>query len=182
MWGHGKLYGLIAVVLVIILAFGSWAYTQQLAEEREARIASLLASPEYAHCLYDESTCPQITNTIQVPNLLGIAIIIISLVLAGYLFKSDHTQQKILLELRRSDDEHRKEERLQLILSILKKEERKVIQKVREQPGITQNTLRLRTDFSKAKLSTLLKELENRELITKEAEGKTNKIYLKREL
>lgn len=182
MWGQGKLYGLIAVVLVIMLAFASWAYTQQLAEERETRIASLLATPEYAHCLYDESTCPQITDSVQVPNLLGIAIIIIALVLAGYLFKSDHTQQKILLELRKSDDEQRKEEERSLIMSVLKKEERKVIEKVHEQPGISQNTLRLRTDFSKAKLSMLLKELESRELITKEAEGKTNKIYLKRGL
>lgn len=182
MWGQGKVIGAIVAALVIVLAIASYLYTQDLAEEREARVTALLMTPEYQHCLYDESTCPQVEESIQVPNILGIAVLILALVVASYLFYSDKVQQKILRELRESDEKNQREENLDLILSVLREDEKKVLLAIKEQPGITQNTLRLRTDFSKAKLSNILKELEVRTLIKKEAEKKTNKLYLKRRL
>ena len=50
---------------------------------------------------------------------------------------------------------------------------------IKEQDGITQNTLRLRVDMSKAKLSYVLQELEKRNLIKRIQKGKTLAIYLK---
>ena len=50
---------------------------------------------------------------------------------------------------------------------------------VREQEGITQNTLRLRLNMSKAKLSYVLQELEKRNLIKRIKKGKTLAIYLR---
>jgi uncharacterized membrane protein len=181
MWGRGKVYGLIIIILVLLLAATSWWYTQELAEQREARIAALLATPEYAHCLYDASTCPQLEQA-QIPNLVGIAMVLIALVLGFYLWRSDKIQQDILKELRQADQKEQGKRESDLVLSVLKTDERKVINAIKEQPGIAQNTLRLRTDFSKAKLSNLLKELESRGLVVKEQEGKTNKLHLKRKL
>ena len=57
--------------------------------------------------------------------------------------------------------------------------EQRVIKTVREQPGITQNTLRLRANMSKAKLSYVLQELEKRGLIKRIKKGKTLSIHLK---
>lgn len=182
MWGRGRTVGLVVILLVALLGVASWQYTQRLELQREARIAVLLNSPEYAHCLYDASTCPQIEGTVQVPDLLGLAVIILALVVAGYLYRSDQIQQRILRELRASDEREHAEKELSLVLSVLRQEEQKVLLAVREQPGITQNTLRLRTGFSKAKLSMLLKELEARGLVTKTGEGKTNALHLKRKL
>lgn len=67
-----------------------------------------------------------------------------------------------------------------VMLSALKEDEQKVLRIVKVQPGIPQNTLRLKADFSKAKLSMLLKDLESRGLVKKEPEGKTYRVYLKK--
>ena len=75
--------------------------------------------------------------------------------------------------------ERRKSE-FDIMLSALSSDEQKVLRILKEQPGTPQNTLRLKTDFSKSKLSRLLKDLETRGLVKKEAEGKTFRVYLKK--
>ena len=51
--------------------------------------------------------------------------------------------------------------------------------KIKEQDGITQNTLKLRANMSKAKLSYILQELERRGLVTRVRKGKTLEVHLK---
>src|SRR3989344_5975916 len=68
----------------------------------------------------------------------------------------------------------------EVMLSALNEDEQKALRVIKSQPGIPQNTLRLKTDFSKAKLSMMLKGLESRGLVKKEASGKTYRIYLKK--
>jgi len=58
-------------------------------------------------------------------------------------------------------------------------DERKVITAVKEQDGITQQTLRLRTDLHKSKLSIILDGLEKKGLIKKVPKGKTKQVFLK---
>lgn len=182
MRGSGKTVAISIILLTIILAFTSFWYTQSLAEDREARVAALLMTPEFQHCIYDESTCPQIEGNTQVPNVLGIGILLLAVVLAGYIFRSEQTQQKILSELRAADKKEEDNEKKALILSVLRSDEKKVFEAILEQQGITQHTLRLRTDFSKAKLSAIIKELEARKLVVKEGYKKTNKLFIKIQL
>lgn len=59
------------------------------------------------------------------------------------------------------------------------KEEQTVLKIVHEEAGITQSTLRYKTDMSKTSLSLLLKQLEERNIISKKPKGKTHEIYLK---
>ena len=66
-------------------------------------------------------------------------------------------------------------------MSALNDNEKKVMSIVREQDGIQQSTLRIRTDFSKAKLSAILTDLEKRSLIKKVEKGKKNLIFLKQD-
>ena len=53
------------------------------------------------------------------------------------------------------------------------------MQIVKEQDGITQNTLKLRANMSKAKLSYILQELERRGLVKRIRKGKTLEVHLK---
>lgn len=62
---------------------------------------------------------------------------------------------------------------------VLSEDERKVYQKVRESPGITQKEVEVFTNFSKAKLSKLVRNLEQSNLLRKEPYRKTNKLRLK---
>lgn len=177
MWG-GRKAGFLVLVLTIIFVAWTFRYTEQVNVQREELLATL---PSVQECGDEPGLCPH-TENFQVPDAMGVGMIIIALTLALYLFRSDSSQQQILRELRRADVKTSDQERLELVLSILKDDEKKVFLAIKEQEGITQHTLRLRTDFSKAKLSSILKELEARELVKKESEGKTNSLYLKRNL
>jgi hypothetical protein len=62
----------------------------------------------------------------------------------------------------------------------LKEDEAQIIRILKLKEGsCEQGTLRVATDFSKAKLSGLLKELEDRKVIYKEKRGKKNLVFLK---
>ena len=62
----------------------------------------------------------------------------------------------------------------------LKEDERNVLNILRQRGGVcSQSTLRIAGDFSKATLSRLLKELEERNIIKKEKRGKKNLVILR---
>jgi uncharacterized membrane protein len=71
------------------------------------------------------------------------------------------------------------EERFRLLLKGLDSEEKKVIKAVKEQDGITQHTLRLRSDLHKSKLSIVLDRLEKKGLVKRIVKGKTKQVFLK---
>jgi len=72
----------------------------------------------------------------------------------------------------------KKEEELYNRIEILKEDEQLILKLLAEENGIEQRELQDRTNFSKAKLSKILTELEKRSVIRKESIGKKNKIYL----
>ena len=62
-------------------------------------------------------------------------------------------------------------------LTFLPEDEQRVLEPVLESPGLTQVELRGRSDFSKAKVSQAISELEDRGLIYREKQGRTYRIY-----
>ena len=92
------------------------------------------------------------------------------------------SHEKITTALQQEKKDKIAEEKFQALLAGLDEEEKKVITAVREQEGIQQSTLKYRTGLSKTKLSMVIKDLEAKNLITKEEDGKTNKIHLKKVL
>lgn len=62
-------------------------------------------------------------------------------------------------------------------LTVLPEDERRVVEPVLDTPGLTQVELRARSDFSKAKVSQTVNELENRGLIYREKQGRTYRVY-----
>ncbi len=81
--------------------------------------------------------------------------------------------------LKEEKEQSIEQEKFNLILKALDDSEKKVMQKIKEQDGITQNTLLLRTNLSKTKLSYVLQELEKRNLIKRIPHKKTKQIFLK---
>lgn len=65
---------------------------------------------------------------------------------------------------------------------ILKKaltdDEMLIIDTVKDTPGLTQDSLRFRVDFSKSKVSAMVLNLEKKGIIQREKSGKTYKIFL----
>lgn len=64
-----------------------------------------------------------------------------------------------------------------IIKKLLKEDEVKVMEIIIENEGVTQDSLRFKTDFSYSKISMIIKKLEERDLIVRERFGKTYKVY-----
>ncbi|MBU7026807.1 MAG: hypothetical protein HXS48_07680 [Theionarchaea archaeon] len=60
----------------------------------------------------------------------------------------------------------------------LSDDEMVIIDMVKDTPGVTQDSLRFRTEFSKSKVSALILNLEKKGIIQREKSGKTYKIFL----
>jgi uncharacterized membrane protein len=71
------------------------------------------------------------------------------------------------------------DERFNILLKGLDTEEKKVIKAVKEQDGISQQTLRIRTDLHKSKLSIVLDGLEKKGLVRRIPKKKTKLVFLK---
>jgi len=99
--------------------------------------------------------------------------------LGFYLLFFNKTDERIMRRLEEDKERQIGSERFDTILKALDPHEKKVLKAVKEQDGITQNTLRLRTDMSKAKLSYVLQELEKRSLIKRIQKGKTLEVWLR---
>lgn len=74
----------------------------------------------------------------------------------------------------------KKQSKFDIMLEALSDDERMIMTKVKDEEGVTQATLKYRTGMSKPKLSSVLKEMEKKNLITREAKGNTYKIFLKK--
>lgn len=60
----------------------------------------------------------------------------------------------------------------------LSEDEVRLVALIRDNEGITQDSLRFRTDFSKSKVSSLLLNLEKKGIITRERLGRTYRVFI----
>ncbi len=70
-----------------------------------------------------------------------------------------------------------KEKSISILKRALNKDEATLLEIIRDSEGITQDSLRFRTGFSKSKLSIILSSLEKSGIIVREKLGKTYKLY-----
>ena len=122
--------------------------------------------------------CVEVENSISITHI-GFGFFGFMFALGFYILFFSKSEERILKRLEEYKNERTEEEKFNLILRALDSYEKKVLKAVKEQDGITQNTLRLRTDMSKAKLSYVLQELEKRNLIKRNRKGKTLEVFLK---
>ncbi|MBI2451785.1 winged helix-turn-helix transcriptional regulator [Candidatus Pacearchaeota archaeon] len=140
--------------------------------------ASLLSQQSKELGCFPSKDCIGIEKALSVSHI-GIGVFSFLFALGFYLIFFNKTEKAILEKLEKEKVEKITEAKFQMLLKALDPFEQKVVKAVREQEGITQNTLRIRLDMSKAKLSYVLQELERRGIIKRIEQGKTLSIYLR---
>ena len=128
------------------------------------------------HC-YPTNECQRVESLLGLSN---IAIGLISFIgaLGIYLLFFSTSEEAILKRLEEEKNRKVEEDKFGLLLKAMDENEQKVIKAIKEQEGITQSTLRFRTDLSKAKVSQILTDFERKQLVKREAKGKTYAVYL----
>lgn len=150
-------------------------------------MAFLLLGYYFNNTLYQQSEdlgCMINDECLEVDKSISITHIIFGFfgfmfALGIYILLFNKSEERILKRLEEEKNMKIGEEKFDIILTALDPYEKKVMKSIKDQDGITQSTLRLRTDMSKAKLSYVLQELEKRNLIKRIKKGKTLQIFLR---
>ncbi len=149
-------------ILASILAFG---------------FMGVLGSQTTAMQCYPTSECQ------RVESLLGLSHVAAGLIsfiaaLGFYLLFFSTSEEAILKRLEEEKNMKIEQNKFELILKAMDDNEKKVLKAIKEQEGITQSTLKYRTDLSKAKVSQILTDFEKKNLVKREIKGKTYAVYL----
>lgn len=132
---------------------------------------------KYSQMCNPSPACSQLTTTLNLSHLaIGIFAAILSLGI--YLVFFNKTEEVILRRMEEEKNAELKDEKFNILTKALNEHETKVLSIVKEQPGITQNTLRLKADLSKSLVSQILSSLEKINIIKREPKGKTYSIFL----
>lgn len=103
------------------------------------------------------------TNSIIINLVSLVFAVALGFVAALYLFRAESENKEYYI-LRRA----------------LSEDEKRILDEVKRAGEITQDSLRFRLDWSKAKVSTILTNLDKRNLVQRERTGKTYKVYLQK--
>ncbi len=167
-----KKLGIILLILGIFLA--STIYMVKVKEDAVFDKIVL----EQGSCFLDDGTCIHSDRNLSM-YIFGWVLSAGLAALAVYLIFFEKSQKEILSTLEKHKHIQVEEEKFDILLKGLDTDEKKVIKAVKEQDGITQQTLRLRTDLHKSKLSIVLDGLEKKGLIARKEKGKTKQVFMK---
>ena len=104
------------------------------------------------------------SSSSAIMNLVSLVVaIIVAVVVSFYLFNHDA-----------------KEQEYNIIRKALSEDEKSILEEIKKAGKITQDSLRFRLNWSKAKVSTILTNLDKMNLIQRERIGKTYNVYLQR--
>ncbi len=165
-----KTLGAILIVACLVLGGLIFAFDQKISEQAEAS-CECEEMQEGGFCPMDGQTPWQ--------TYLGVVLASGIAALGIYLIFFEKSQKEIVKALGKQKQIKLGEEKFNILLKGLDQDEKKVIKAVKEQDGITQQTLRLRADMHKSKLSIVLDGLEKKGLIKRIPKGKTKQVFLK---
>lgn len=141
---------------------------------------SFISSTEkkFAQACSPKQECMSFAASLNLSHLaVGIIFAIFSLGI--YLIIFTRAEEALLKKLMQEQALKTEDERLKLMSRALDTYETQVLQAIRNQPGITQNMLPLRTTLSKAKVSQILTDFEKKSLVVRKVKGKTYSIFLR---
>ena len=139
-------------------------------------IDRLYATSQELGCFPNEK-CNTVERSLSLSHV-AVGILSFAFALGFYLIFFNKGEKAILERLEKDERIKSKEEKFSILLKGLDDFEKKIINVVRNESGITQNTLTLRTNLSKAKVSQVLQELEKKNLIKRTQKKKTFAVYL----
>lgn len=163
---QNKKLGIIFLVLSVLFAIVILQFISSLTQEAEA-----------LGCYRDEG-CVKIESSLNITHL-AFGIIGFVFALGFYLVFFAKGEELLMRKLEQDGRRRDSEEEFALIAKGLDGYEKRVLGIVREQEGITQNTLQIKAGMSKAKLSYVLQGLEKKGLIARKPKGKTLAVYAK---
>lgn len=170
----GSILIVASLIVLVLLGFIRQNQVKVYQKEIDAYLAENKACPS------DPDLCPHEQRArVQLPIFIAGALLLGVISLGIYLIFFEKSQKEIISVLKKEKQLQNKEERFEILLKGLDVDEKKVIKAVKEQDGITQQTLRLRTDLHKSKLSIVLDGLEKKGLVKRVVKGKTKQVFLK---
>jgi len=167
---ENKQLGIILIIACILLGVLIFTFNQQLNAQVEAT-CSCTEMGSGGICPHEKQTPWQ--------TYFGIILISGIAALGIYLIFFEKSQKEIVSVLQKQKHIQKEEEKFDILMKGLNADEQKVIKAIKEQDGITQQTLRLRTDLHKSKLSIVLDGLEKKGLVSRKEKGKTKQVFLK---
>ena len=129
-------------------------------------------------CFLEDGTCLHADRNFT-PEIIGWIVSATMMALSLYLIFFEKSQKVIISTLEKQKQTQTEDEKFNILMKGLTQDEQRIIKAVKEQDGITQQTLRLRTDLHKSKLSIILDGLEKKGLIARKEKGKTKEVFLK---
>ena len=126
---------------------------------------------------YPTNECQRVESLMSLSN---VAVGLISFIgaLGIYLLFFSTSEEAILKRLEEEKHMSIEQDKFELVLKAMDDNEKKVLKAIREQDGITQSTLKFRTDLSKAKVSQILTDFERKHLVKRELKGKTYAVHI----
>lgn len=164
---ENKKLGFIIIGISILLGFVMYSYSHQLNQQ-----STLSGCNPNKHC-------QEVQGALGLTNIF--TGIIFSLLSLGFYILFFNKNNDATAVLQRIEDEKTKQllhDKFAILLRAFDDNEQRVLQAIQQQQGITQNTLRLKTNISKSKLSVILQDLEKKEIVKRISKGKTYSIYL----
>lgn len=167
-----KKLGIILIIIGVVLAI-----TVQVIKIKEDAVIRKVIS-EHGSCFLEDGTCLHEDRGITF-YIIGWVVSAVIGALGIYLVFFEKSQKAIISTLEKQKHVQTEQEKFEILLKGLNSDEQKVVKAVKEQDGITQQTLRLRTDMHKSKLSIVLDGLEKKGLVARKEKGKTKQVFLK---
>ena len=166
-----KKLGIALVIFCIFIAIIFFSFKSQIAKINEAGCTCAV--------MEEGGVCTADQYHIGIIDYVSLALIFSMLALGIYLIFFEKSQKAIISTLEKQKHIQAEDEKFNILLKGLNKDEQTIIKAVKDQDGITQQTLRLRTDIHKSKLSILLDGLEKKGLIARKEKGKTKQVFLR---
>jgi uncharacterized membrane protein len=166
-----KKLGIALVVFCIIIAVIFFGFKNQIKQLNQGGCT--------CETMQEGGVCSAATTTLGIIDYISVALIFSMLALGVYLIFFEKSQKAIISTLEKQKQTQTEEEKFSILLKGLTQDEKSIVKAVKEQDGITQQTLRLRTDLHKSKLSIILDGLEKKGLIARKEKGKTKEVFLK---
>jgi len=167
-----KKIGIVLLIVGIILASSTF-----LIKYKEDTLMDKIID-EQGSCFLDDGTCLHSDRDITF-YIVGWVFSAIIIALGAYLVFFEKSQKEILNTLEKQKHIQVEEEKFDILLKGLNEDEKTILKAIKEQDGIEQHTLGLRTDLHKSKLSIVLTDLEKKNLISRKEKGKTKQVFLK---
>lgn len=177
-----KKIGIALIFAALLLSISMVLLKIQLNQQADSlmQLSSGSCFLESGKCIHERSFVPFIIGISAIVFISSFGIYLIYFSKAAKSFEL--SQKTMLNEIKSSKDKELKEEKFKILLTGLDEDEKKAIMAIKEQDGISQSTLKYRSDLSKTKLSVVLSQLEKKGLIAKVKKGKINNIFLKKAL